>query len=239
MATFADYVFDYLEETLEDMMTNNPQIGLIEQLSHFYWESWHALKNRMGTSAGWPWFGEYMIFFVVKKYIENAFGLKFKISKSEMHGSTKDIRIFVDDESNPTLFLGHNALIPKKIGSEKLTYRPDVQVSHRGWKNGNLLFVADAKTLVTGRGSFIKTMRKLNAVREDDKLWEPLLVDRQCYLISLEKGFGVRKDRLPKDVINSRVKIVGPMGGKLEERNEVCSLQDCLSYVQQSIELVL
>ncbi len=239
MVTFADYVFDYLEKALEDMMTDNSQIGLIKQLSDFYWDSWHTLKDRMGTSAGWPWFGEYMIFSVVKKYIETVFGLEFKTSKSKRHGSTKDIRIFVDDENNPKLFLGHNALIPKTIGNGKLTYRPDVQISHRGWKDGRLVFVADAKVLITGRGSFIETIRKLNAVMEDDKLWEPSLTDRQCYLISLEKGFGIRKDRLPKDVINSRVKIVGPLEGKLEERNEVCSLQDCLSHVQQSIRSVL
>ena len=203
-------IFKRIDDEVNQLIIDNPleKGNQFEELSKLYWDSWEHLKNKMGTSAGWPWFGEYIVFYAVKQHIENIMDVEFKISSKY---EFKSVKIYSAKLDSKNVILGHNACL-------KLNDSPDVRPDiFLRVNNNRLIFSIDVKVSITSTWAMARkkggALSKLSRTIADSK-WEnnPL-----GYLICLDRKMPTPADRC---TIYQRegVRIVGPRGGSIEQK---------------------
>ena len=161
----------------------------------------------MGTSAGFPWLGEYIVFYTVKSQIEKKIGTRFGITRKKPFGSVK---VFVAEEKEKDLLIAHNARLDL---NDSGAVRPDIFLLD----GDNLLFTIDVKVVIASTwviaGKKGGALSKLKRTMEDSR-WKntPL-----AYLISLHKDMPAEATRC-NFFQESGVRIVSPRGGSIERK---------------------
>ncbi len=183
--------------------------NLIESLSALYWRTWVGLKHISGTSAGWPWLSEYIIFYIIKSSIQSFFGAGSFVPIPPTHKlaetleSTKDIWPFVLDHEidSPKLVLTHNAKLPG------YDIHPDICVL-----DGKLnpLCVVEIKVNLKDKKVLPTTVARLNSIN----------ASRNCYkyIIVFDTDSTFDQDETQKHLGEYKeegVRFIVPKGGKL------------------------
>jgi len=226
-------IFKIIDGKVKEIVENYPidEGNQFEELSKLYWDSWNHLKNKMGTSAGWPWFGEYIVFYAVKYHIENKTGVDFENKLKRGFGSVKVYTAELDDKS---LVLGHNAILKLK---DRSSVRPDIFFLVN---NEQLIFTIDVKVSITSKwtmasskgGALIKLARTM-----EDSRWKRTPLG---YLICLDKDMST-----PAQMCNryqeKGVKIVGPRGGLIEKKLKssdfpMTTFQGCIREILEAFK---
>lgn len=209
MTEVVDKVFRTIDEKVDGLIEEHPveHGDQLEKLSKLYWDSWEHLKKKMGTSAGWPWFGEYIVFHTLKHHIEKRTEIVFQDTLRKAFGS---VRVFVGEDEGKSLLLAHNARLKLK---DSKAVRPDIFLL----EGENLVFTIDVKVYITSTWAMARTkggaLSKLSRTVQDTR-WQgkPL-----GYFISLHKDMPAPASKC--NVFQKRgVKIVGPRGGKIESK---------------------
>lgn len=209
MTEVVDFVFRIIDKRVDRLIEEHPveRGDQLEKLSKLYWDSWEHLKNKMGTSAGWPWFGEYIVFRTLKRHIEKRTEVGFQAIHRKAFGSVK---VFVGEDEGKSLLLAHNARLELK---DSKAVRPDIFLLD----GENLVFTIDVKVYITSTWAMARAnggaLNKLSRTVQDTK-WqgEPL-----GYLICLHEDMPAQASRC--NVYQEKgVKIVGPRGGSIENK---------------------
>ncbi len=250
---FLKRIFRWIDKEIEDTDQKSEksadEFSLIKGITSLYWETWTGLKHIMGTSAGWAWFGEYMVFRLIRRILERLFpSHEFRImnvdgelekrfgTKRELRrkvGTTKDVWVYglykkvQKDTENFDLILAHNANLPEKGG-----YRTDVCVLDSELKP---LVVVEAKNLLTDSHTLPAALKRLARVSDDESCLR--------YLVALEcDGNSDETDtRKTEDKLNgTQWAVVAVPGGKLEKsirniikkgENPIMPLRECLDRI--------
>jgi len=227
MVKIIDTVFEAIDDKLDHLIKEHPikRNNQLEQLSKLYWDSWEHLKEKMGTSAGWPWFGEYMIFYTLMHHIQKETGMKFRTALMDPHGSVK---VFLGTHEDKHLLLAHNA---KLMLEDSKPVRPDIFLLY----SDHLVFTIDVKVCITSTWAMAReedgALSKLARTIEDSK-WKKISLG---YLISLHKDMPTSANKcIPFQ--KKGVGIVGPRGGSIEKKLEkstfpMIAFESCINEI--------
>lgn len=206
-----------------------------EQLSSLYMHNTRKLlKEQMGTSAGWPWLGEYIFFYTLRKHLQRMLDCEFIISKNHKHGYTGDIWPFVDSKEKPEYILVHNGRL--RLPDSK-DVRPDIYLYKRNGEK--LIFTIDVKVFITWSGALHTALSKLNRTINDSR-WKLDKTNRPLgYLMSLDPRFPSNYEKVRKYQQNG-VSIVGPRNSPIESELEggdypMVTFSDCISQIQSRL----
>ncbi len=112
-----DKIDSYVDGCLSDLD------NIMEKFTKDWWKLWNKLKKVMGTSAGFTWLPEYLIFQTIKRYLENE--LKSKFLEQKQNKTKVVVCDFVLNYHGKEIVLGHNAIYDEyKEG--KRSPRPDI-----------------------------------------------------------------------------------------------------------------
>jgi hypothetical protein len=224
-----------------------------EQLSSLYESVRNGLKLFMGTSAGWPWLGEYAIFYILKLHLEKILDCSFTLSKKPKDGFTGAIIPFVDSTDEAEYFLVHNGglrLADSKTYSKTKDVRPDVYLQKRYDKHSyELIFTIDVKVKITGTYALSNALSKLKRTISDSKWIFDNTPKPLGYLMSLDSSFPSNHEKVHK-YQESGVSIVGPkttvdntgssqissIAHKLNNGNyPMTTFEECISQIQSRL----
>ncbi len=188
----------------------------------------------MGTSAGWPWLGEYIVFYTLKKHLQRMLDCEFIISKNRLHGYTRYIWPFVDCKEKPEYILVHNGRL--RLPDSK-DVRPDIYLQKTSGEK--LIFTIDVKVIITGSYALHSALSKLKRTINDSR-WKSDKTNRPLgYLMSLDPLFPSNYEKVRKYQQNG-VSIVGlqnsPTERKLNEGDyPMVTFTDCISQIQSRL----
>jgi hypothetical protein len=179
----------------------------IDAMAHLYWDSAWELKKYNGTSEQWPWLAEFMVFWIIKKKLEDRVGpLRPKKHTRYMHK-------FVDTSGENMLF---HSNLPELVKGKKI--KPDVSL----YRKGKLLFTIDVKVAVADSKALIESLRKLIVTSET--------LGSRPFLVVLAKSLTFSVDTVRpavKKFADKQGIVIGPKGGKLKEKMDELEIDLC------------
>ena len=193
------------------------------QLSSLYTNTRDGLKEQMGTSAGWPWLGEYIVFYTLKKHLQRMLDCTF--SFSTING------FFVDHKENPKYRLVHDGKLQLDDSKD---VSPDIYLYKISGKK--LIFTIDVKVTITWSGRLNTALSKLKRTINDSR-WELDKPNRPLrYLMCLDTLFPSNYKKVHK-YLQKGVSIVGPQNSSIESKLKegdypMVTFTDCISQIQ-------
>lgn len=233
MYNLATPIFNKVDKEVQKILKKDVQIQF-DELSSLYWDTWKKLKLHMGTSAGWPWLGEYIVFYSIKDHLQEMLDCEFVISKKRIHGRTIDIRTFVDHEEHPEYILGHNG---KLTLQDTKAVRPDIYLYKTMGKK--LILTIDVKVVITSSTTLHIALSKLNRTINDSK-WKSDISNKPLgYLMCLDPRFPCDLAKVRK-YQQGGVGIVGPHGSSIESKLStgdypMTSFAECISQIHAQL----
>jgi len=114
-------LFTELDNYVDECLNNLDNI--MEKFTKDWCEMWKKLKELTGTSEGFPWLPEYLVFQSVRKHLERELGIKFKHELVP----NKTVYHFTAKHDGKRIDIGHSVAYPEYVG-----LRPDVTVRVNG-----------------------------------------------------------------------------------------------------------
>ncbi len=237
---FLKELFNLIDREIEELDDNSMErFSLIWNVSDLYWKTFTGLKSCMGTSSGWPWFGEYVIFHLIRYKLRRLFPthvlktIKYRSPLSKDAGTTKDVWVYGLFENQqgidelPYLILAHNAKFPK-IGG----YRADISILSRSMER---LAVIEVKIDPVNGDTIPNALQNLANVSTNPKCLR--------FLVILERNGSFHEEKLEmamKAMTGKRYGVVALPGGTLQENLKTAGislmpLQECLTLINSRI----
>lgn len=156
--------FDKIEGRIDYLLGNQERKkDLMASLRDITRESEKTLRPIIGTSAGWPWFAEHIVFHVVRRTIERTIGSDLEAIEQ----SPWKRRVFVDRERKFTL--GHDVPLKQLLNSDSSMQRPDICLVHRK----RIILTVEVKTAVAVPKILVDAFEKLTRIQKREPQQRP------------------------------------------------------------------
>ena len=225
-------------DRMVDVLLDNPSADLMTALPQIKREAGETLRPIMGTSAGWSWLSEYMLFHAFRRTIEETIG-----SKLEAIEPPRGRKRWVFVDSTGEFVLGHDTTLAQLLNKESSdmfwNQTPDICLVHRK----RIMLTVEAKTSIIKFEKLNGVFRKLTSIQERAKKRPRSLAFFISYARSLEAK--------PQKVVNSYRKFyeaggryvgrfdhnlaTNPLFTELDSRGrrmKLLRLEDCLKKVK-------
>jgi hypothetical protein len=168
-------LFTELDNYVNKCLNNLDDI--MNKFTEDWWEMWNKLKELTGTSAGFPWLPEYLVFQSTRKLLEKELGIEFK-SKPVPN---KTLYHFTAEYDSKKIVIGHSVAYYVEEG-ERMGPRPDVTVR----VNDETIAIFEIKVGL----DCISALRMCNSL---DKLFKRLERPPLVYIVYFGEHLSIKK----------------------------------------------